>query len=140
MGFRNSRTRYEGELVKILCEKLEGQWFGQRGTHSYGVDVIMFKSTDNPQAPRAVLFEVKSLTEWPFYLSGRNKAQYETYTSLYSEKGVEVIYAIRLVGGKGDKWRFVPLSGFSTTNRGNPCVKNNDGMDLLTFVHTIESI
>ena len=140
MGFRNSRTRYEGELIKVLTHELGQEWFGQRGTHSHGIDVIMFKTSQEKIYAKAVLFEVKSLTKWPFYMSGRNKEQYEKYRNLLEDKQVEVIYAIRVVNQKGEKWRFAPLSAFSLTNRGNECLKYDDTVCLRTFVHTIEPI
>ena len=38
------RTRYERELIKVMCVELGENWYGQRGAHSEGVDVLMFKS------------------------------------------------------------------------------------------------
>jgi Holliday junction resolvase len=140
MAFKNSRTRYEGELIKVLNGELGDEWFGQRGTHSYGVDVLMFKSTSNSIVAQTLLFEVKSLVEWPFYVSGRNKSQYEGYLELLETKNVEVVYAVRTVGRGAEKWRFAPITAFSVTNRGNPCLKMDDTVGLLTFVHTIEAI
>lgn len=140
MGFHNARSRFENELVKVLTEELGDEWFGQRGTHSYGIDVIMFKSSDNVISPKAVLFEVKSISKWPFYLSAKNKQQYERYLQLLEAKGVEVIYAIRMMGEKVDKWRFAKITTFSTTSRGNPCLKHADTEGLLTFVHSLNTI
>ncbi len=140
MGFHNARSRFENELVKVLCEELGDEWFGQRGTHSYGIDVIMFKASDNVLKPSAVLFEVKSITTWPFYLSKKNKQQYEKYHELLDSKGVEVVYAIRLMGEKEDKWRFAELTSFSMTTRGNPCLKHGDTEGLRTFVHKLKNI
>ena len=138
MGFSNSRTRYEGELIRTLKESLDGNWFGQRGTHSNGVDVILFKHTETPWKAHAVLFEVKSFKEWPFYINGKNKVQYERYLELRESYGLEVIYALRVVGGKGDdKWRFAHLNDFSTTNRGNACIRYENTGGLSTMVSTM---
>jgi Holliday junction resolvase len=120
MAFANNRTRYEGELIKVLKENMGEEWFGQRGTHSLGVDVLFSHEGHQPFISHTAFFEVKSMKSWPFYLSKRNREQYDRYAKLFEEKKVEVIYGIRIVGGKGDKWRFAPLTGFSTTKNGHP--------------------
>ena len=85
-----------------------------------------------------VLFEVKSFKEWPFYINGKNKVQYERYLELRELYGLEVIYALRVVGGKGDdKWRFAHLNDFSTTNRGNACIRYENTGGLSTMVSTM---
>ena len=138
MGINSSRTRYENELIHVLKNSLEENWFGQRGTHSNGVDVIMFKEGETNWKPTAVLFEVKSFKEWPFYINGKNKTQYERYLELLESYGIEVIYALRIVGSKEkEKWRFAKLTDFSLTNRGNACTKLENTGGLLTLVSTM---
>ena len=136
------RTRYERELIKILSVELAEGWYGQRGVHSAGVDVLMFKSLDLD----SILFmglrlEVKSKNKpFPFYLNAREREQYQTYLRLWEEKEVETVYAFRKVGGTGEKWRFCRLTDFSTTRTGNKRVRQEDTMDMNTFITQIASI
>ena len=139
MGFSNARTRYEGELIKVLIEEIGEDWFGQRGTHSLGVDVLFSHEGHQPFISQTVFFEVKSMKSLPFFLSKRNREQYERYRRMFEEKGVEVIYAIRTVGGRGEKWRFAPLTGFATTKNGNPKLGLEDTIgvqELCTLLKT----
>tara|TARA_B100001778_G_scaffold334927_1_gene349160 strand:- start:4773 stop:5192 length:420 start_codon:yes stop_codon:yes gene_type:complete len=139
MGFSNSRTRYEGELIKVLIENMGEDWFGQRGTHSLGVDVLFSHEGHQPFISNTVFFEVKTMKSWPFYLSKRNREQYSRYITLFEEKKVEVIYAIRIVGGNGERWRFSPITGFSTTKNGHPKLGLEDTIgvqELCTLLKT----
>ena len=120
MAFANHRTRYENELIRFLTDELGEDWFGQRGTHSLGIDVLLSRKGRFPHISETSLFEVKTMKSWPFYLSKRNRDQYSRYQTLLDEKGVEVIYAIRIIGSKTDKWRFAPISLFETTRNGHP--------------------
>ena len=136
------RTRYERELIKVLCSELGDNWYGQRGAHSEGVDVLMFKSLDShPILFMGLRLEVKSKNEvFPFYLNERERQQYNTYLKLYEEKNVETVYAFRKVGGSGEKWRFCRLTEFSTTKNGNPTVRQEDTIGMIDFINQINSI
>jgi len=137
-----SRTRYERELIKVLKGELGEQWFGHRGAHSDGVDVLMFKSSDlSPIMFCGLRFEVKSKNDpFPFYPNPRERDQLQSYQNIFTEFGVETVYAFRKVGGKGEKWSFCPISCFSQSKTGNSCVRQEDAIPLHTFVTTIEDI
>tara|TARA_B100000131_G_C18087323_1_gene600723 strand:+ start:941 stop:1393 length:453 start_codon:yes stop_codon:yes gene_type:complete len=136
------RTRYERELIKVLKEALGSEWFGHRGAHSDGVDVLMFKSLDvSPIMFCGIRFEVKSKNEpFPFYPNEREREQLQSYQDVFTDFGVETVYAFRKVGGKGEKWSFCPISCFSNSKTGNPCVRQEDAIPLHTFITTIEDI
>ena len=136
------RTRYERELIKVLKQELGEEWFGHRGAHSDGVDVLMFKSCDlSPIMFCGLRFEVKSKNDpFPFYPNTRERDQLQSYENIFTEFGVETVYAFRKVGGKGEKWSFCPISCFSQSKTGNSCVRQEDAIPLHTFVTTIEAI
>tara|TARA_R110002167_G_scaffold48330_1_gene142647 strand:- start:112 stop:558 length:447 start_codon:yes stop_codon:yes gene_type:complete len=136
------RTRFEGELIKILSKELGDNWYGQRGAHSDGVDVLMFKSLDShPILFMGIRLEVKSKNElFPVYLNERERGQYKKYAQLYEDKGVETIYAFRKVGGLGEKWRFCNLTDFSTSRNGNPTVRYDDTIGMIDFITQLNSI
>ena len=136
------RTRYERELIKVLSAELGEAWFGQRGAHSDGVDVLMFKTLPLDSITfMGLRLEVKSKNEpYPLYLSEREREQYANYKKLYDDKDVETVYAIRKVGGLGEKWRFCRLSDFSKSKNGNPMLRQEDTMPMTAFITRILSI
>jgi len=136
------RTRYERELIKVLSVELGEEWFGQRGAHSDGVDVLMFKSLEtHPILFMGLRIEVKSKNEpYPMYLSEREREQYFKYKKLFDERDVETVYAVRKVGGTGEKWRFCHLSDFSYSKNGNPMIRQEDTMPMTAFITQILTI
>ena len=52
----------------------------------------MFKTSQEKIYAKAVLFEVKSLTKWPFYMSGRNKEQYEVRVKQKVGRSLDIIH------------------------------------------------
>ena len=113
------RTRYERELIKVLKEALGSEWFGHRGAHSDGVDVLMFKSLDvSPIMFCGIRFEVKSKNEpFPFYPNEREREQLQSYQDVFTDFGVETVYAFRKVGGKEKNGRFVLFPVFPIQKR-----------------------
>jgi|TARA_R110000751_G_scaffold299834_1_gene411301 Holliday junction resolvase len=136
------RTRFERELIKLLCEELGSEWYGQRGAHSDGVDVLMFKSLESqPILFMGIRIEVKSKNKlFPVYLNKRERQQYQTYLQLYEDKNVETIYAFRKVGGQGEKWRFCRLTEFGITKKGNPSVRYEDTIGMTDFINQLDTI
>ena len=137
-----SRTRYERELIKVLREELGENWFGHRGAHSDGVDVLMFHSTEtSPIIFCGIRFEVKSKNEpFPFYLDEREREQYQSYRDILERYGVETVYAFRKVGGRGKQWWFCRTSDFGTTKTGNVCVRQENATPMQEFVTSIKAI
>ena len=137
-----SRTRYERELITVLKEELGKDWFGHRGAHSDGVDVLIFTRSDiSPIMFCGIRFEVKSKNNlFPFYLNAREREQFASYEKIFTDFGVETVYAFRKVGGRGEKWWFCPISCFSQSKTGNRCVRQEDTIPLHSFVTSIEDI
>lgn len=132
------RTRFERELVQILSEQLGEGWFGQRGAHSEGVDVLMFRKLDE-MFFMGLRVEVKSKNNpFPLYLSERERLQFQNYQELENATGVKTYYAIRKVG-HGKKWWFARMSDFTETKNGHPCLKYESVMEMEHFTTLVQA-
>ena len=76
------RDAYEREFVQIINEK-EKRIYGQRGTHSDGIDVLLF--IGNPQNPLwtySIRCEIKTTIETVRYFNKKLIEQHENYMNL----------------------------------------------------------
>lgn len=100
MGRRIAKgDKYEREIIDLVMERTD--FYGQRGTHTDGVDCIFYRRGDDPFLARAFRAEIKSSHGPKRYFSRDAKLirQYEGYRRILDEYGVMTFYFMRLVGG-----------------------------------------
>lgn len=90
------RANFERELVQIITDK--SGFFGQRGTHTDGVDVMFFKAIeDSPNWSKAVRCEIKTTVETKRRFSRDKKLlkQYYMYRETLEKYGIMTFYFLR---------------------------------------------
>jgi hypothetical protein len=99
MGSRSAiakRDSFERELVQIITEKTG--FFGQRGTHTDGVDVMFFKAMENSDIwTQAIRCEIKTTVETKRWFTRDQKMmkQYFTYREILEKYGIMTFYFFR---------------------------------------------
>ena len=136
------RDAYERELVQIISNR-EKRLYGQRGTHSDGLDVLFFIGSDNVNWTYSIRCEVKTTVETVRYFNKKLQEQYENYKETLREYRVMTFYCFRTLSKKKkiekknrkgevlnsiefrdghpeDKWRIFKVVEVSQNNRGTP--------------------
>lgn len=165
-GIKNSKCRraknagkYEKELVELMQENVDGM-VGQRGQHSYGIDVLLFRSTGYSMYDLCIRCEVKSskFTKLNFSsASGARVRQYDEYIKHYDTFGTMTYYFFRIItserclrkvvrfkilkevklNNKLDRWMVYPIDKIPKTTKGNPKLDFFEGMPLKEFIDII---
>lgn len=109
MGGRSAiakRANFERELVIIITEKTG--FFGQRGTHTDGVDVMFFKALENSvNWAKAIRCEIKTTIDtkrW-FTRDPKMMKQYFAYREILEKHGIMTFYFFRTL----DKHKTIEL-------------------------------
>ena len=94
------RDAYERELVQIIEEK-EKRIYGQRGTHSDGLDVLLFiGSPQNPHWTYSIRCEIKTSIDTIRYFNKKLIEQYENYLKIIKDHHVLTYYCFRTLNKK----------------------------------------
>ena len=88
------RDSYERELVQIIKDK-EKRLYGQRGTHTDGVDVLFFIGSPNENWTYSIRCEVKTGIKTVRYFNKKLQEQYENYMKTLHEYRVMTFYCFR---------------------------------------------
>ena len=153
------RDAYEREFVNIIMEK-EHMIYGQRGTHSDGIDVLLFIGTPaNPHWTYSIRCEIKTTIDTVRYFNGKLKDQYNNYMDIKRKYNVLTYYCFRTLSKKKriektnrrgevlksiefrdghpeDKWRVFKVDEVPQNNRGKPYLDffHDDGLTIDEFV------
>lgn len=152
------REAYERELVQIISNKHK-RLYGQRGTHTDGIDVLFFIGTDQLNLTYSIRCEVKTTIDTVRYFDKKLLEQYNNYMRLLHEYKVmtfycfrtlikkkviekknrkgEVLHKIELRDGKPeDKWRIFRVDEVPQNNRGTPYLDffHEDGKTIDQFI------
>ncbi|UCH88474.1 MAG: hypothetical protein JSV49_09470 [Thermoplasmata archaeon] len=92
------RLEYERELIQIIESKTN--FFGQRGTHSQGIDVLLFKTSGLDGYSFCVRGEVKTSGSHKINMSGKVHEQYDRYLEVWKDRRVMTFYFYRLLTSK----------------------------------------
>jgi hypothetical protein len=154
------RLEYERELIQIVEERSD--YFGQRGTHSQGIDVLFFKGSGLDFKSFCIMGEVKTSGSHKINITGKVKEQYERYMNLWNNHRVLTYYFFRLLtskqyyqyksmhkelevnifrqGFREDKWRVFRIDELPLNRNNNPFLDffNSNGMKLDEFLEMIE--
>ena len=93
------RDAYERELVQIIIDK-EKRLYGQRGTHSDGIDVLFFTGSPNENWTRSIRCEVKTGIKTVRYFNKKLQEQYENYKETLHKYRVMTFYCFRTLNKK----------------------------------------
>jgi hypothetical protein len=136
------RDAYERELVQIISNK-HNKLYGQRGTHSDGIDVLFFIGTEQLNVTYSIRCEVKTTIETVRYFNTKLQEQYENYMKILRDYRVMTFYCFRTLSKKKtiekknrkgeilssiefrdgrpeDKWRIFRVDEVPLNNRGTP--------------------
>jgi hypothetical protein len=136
------RDAYERELVHIISNKHQ-KLYGQRGTHSDGIDVLFFIGTEQLNVTYSIRCEVKTTIETVRYFNPKLKEQYNNYMKTLQDYRVMTFYCFRTLSKKKtiekknrkgeilnsiefrdghpeDKWRIYRVDEVPQNNRGTP--------------------
>jgi hypothetical protein len=129
-----NRTRYEGELVKLLSEQRKDYFIFTSGA-TRGWDVQCVKSRGKKFIPIEVKTSSATKNINLAYIP-RVKKQYDNYNNLWKRYKVITWYAFRYISRgrktKETKWRFVPLN-----NINQMVLSFEDGLTLKEFAKVI---
>jgi hypothetical protein len=94
------RDAYEREFVQIIKRK-EPRIYGQRGTHSDGLDVLLFIGTPaNPHWTYSIRCEIKTTIATVRYFNGKLMDQYNNYLEVLHKLDVITYYCFRTLSKK----------------------------------------
>lgn len=153
------RDAYEREFVQIIKEK-ENRIYGQRGTHSDGVDVLLFiGNPENIHWTYSIRCEIKTTIDTVRYFSEKLRDQYENYLEIKRNYNVLTYYCFRTLSKKKkiekkkkkdkdqkpiefrdghpeDKWRVFKVDEIPQNNRGTPYLDffSEDGKTIDEFL------
>ena len=152
------RDAYERELVQIISNKHK-KLYGQRGTHSDGIDVLFFIGTDQENLTYSIRCEVKTTIDTVRYFNKKLQDQYENYMDTLRNYRVMTFYCFRTLSKKKqiekknrkgeivnsiefrdgkpeDKWRIFRVDEVPQNNRGTPYLDffNKDGKTVDQFL------
>ncbi len=130
-----NRTRYEGELVKLIGTKRRDVYVSPSG-NTAGWDVFIVRA----RGRRFIPIEVKtSSTTKHINLADndRVKRQYEKYNKINDRFKIITWYAFRYVSRKGKmtkemKWRFIPINNITQM-----VLSFEDGLTLKEFLKVV---
>ena len=129
-----NRTRYEGELVKLLAENRKDYFVFTSGA-TRGWDVQCVKSRGKKFIPIEVKTSSATKNINLAYIP-RVKKQYDNYYHIYNQNKIVTWYAFRYISRgrktKETKWRFVPLN-----NINQMVLSFEDGLTLKEFAKVI---
>lgn len=158
------RDAYEREFVQIISEK-EKRIYGQRGTHSDGIDVLLF--IGNPQNPHwtySIRCEIKTTIDTVRYFNKKLIEQYENYMNLKRDLHVLTFYCFRTLtkkkkiekkrrkgeikiiefhdGAPKEKWRIFRVDEVPLNNRGTPYLDffHEDGKTVDEFLRLFRNL
>lgn len=153
------RLEYERELIQIISDRSD--FFGQRGTHSQGIDVLFFKTTGLIYTSKCFRGEVKTSRTPKMFFSTKVKEQYQRYKTIWEEQRIMTIYFFRLLTStrnykyknenkelevkifrsKEDKWRVFRIDQLPMTRNGQPYLKffHRNAMEIDKFINEIET-
>lgn len=163
MGF-TKRDAYERELIQIISDK-HRRLYGQRGTHSDGIDVLFFIGSSNQEWTYSIRCEVKTALNTPLYFSQKLLLQYKRYMEILQNYRVMTFYCFRTMtkkkvitqknrkgeiinsielrdGYPEDKWRIFKVDEVPQNNRGTPFLDffHKDGMTIEKFISRFEKL
>lgn len=140
MGRFSNRLPYERELIQIIESK--SNFFGQRGTHSLGCDVLFLRSSGLDTYMFCFWGEVKSSKSHKINFSAKLREQYDNYINLWNDRKIITYYFFRIItsktfyeykdsnkeiavkklrhGHKEDKWRVFRITDVPKTRNNNP--------------------
>lgn len=152
------RDAYERELVQIISRK-HNKLYGQRGTHSDGIDVLFFIGTDQLNLTYSIRCEVKTAIGVVRYFNKKLQEQYENYLKTLRNYKVMTFYCFRTLSKKKklekknrkgeilssidlrdgkpeDKWRIFRVDEVPLNNRGTPYLDffHEDGKTIDQFL------
>ncbi len=158
------RANFERELVLIITGKKD--YFGQRGTHTDGIDVMFFKAIDRSNSwSKAVRCEIKTTidTKRRFSRDQKLMKQYFMYREILEKYGIMTFYFLRTLdkhkkiefknrkkevlktiefrdGYLEDKWRVFKVDELPRTKEGSPYLDFFDpnAMTIDDFLELIE--
>lgn len=135
------RLDYERELIHVIEAKRD-DFFGQRGTHSQGIDVLFFKPSGIQDYSFCIRGEVKTSNSHKIQFSQKLLEQYNKYMKLWSERRIKTFYFFRLLtskqqyqykdnskelrvkifraGRKEDKWHAISIDKLPLNRNGRP--------------------
>ena len=143
-------NKFESELIAQF-QMLDQMLFGQRGTHSDGVDVLLFRPSPRAGLQPAGLppdllawrFEVKSSKAETQSLKDTAKMweQYQGYLRILKEFGIQTYYAFRCKSTKvrgedvAAKWRIWAVDKLPRGRNGVPhlTLKTDKGWTIAKF-------
>ena len=130
-----NRTRYEGELVKLLAQERKDYLVFTSGA-TRGWDVQCVKARGKKFIPIEVKTSSTTKNINLAYIP-RVKKQYDTYNQIYTQNKIITWYAFRHVSRKGrktkeEKWRFVPINNITQM-----VLSFDDGLTLEEFIKVI---
>jgi hypothetical protein len=152
------RDAYERELIQIVSDKTK-RIYAQRGTHSDGVDVLLFIGSDQLNWTYSIRCEVKTGIEPVRYFNPKLMVQYNNYLKILHEFKVMTFYCFRTLSKKKnlekknrkgevlktiefrdghpeDKWRVFKVDEVPQNNRGKPYLDffGDDGKTVDEFL------
>ncbi len=153
------RDAYERELVQIISNK-EKRLYGQRGTHSDGVDVLFFIGSPNENWAYSIRCEVKTGINPIRYFNDKLQEQYNNYMKTLHEYRVMTFYCFRTLtkkkalekknrkgeilkkiefheGKPEEKWRIFRVDEIPLNNRKKPYLDffHKDGKTIEQFLN-----
>ena len=156
MGRFSNRLQYERELIQIIESK--SNFFGQRGTHSLGCDVLFLRGSMLDTYMHCFWGEVKTSKSHKINFSLKLREQYDQYLKLWDERKIITYYFFRIItsktfydykdsnreiavkklrkGHKEDKWRVFLISDVPKTRNDNPYLDffNENAMTIDFFL------
>ena len=153
------RLPYERELIQIISEKTD--YFGQRGTHSQGIDVLFFKTSGLIYKSHSFRCEVKTSKSEKIFFSEKLREQYNRYMDIWINHRIMTIYFFRLLTNtrnyqyknenkepdvvifrkNEDKWRVFRIDQLPRTRTDQPLLYffHNNGMTIEKFLEELET-
>ena len=150
------RLVYERELIQII--EANSNFFGQRGTHSLGCDVLFLRSSGLDTYMHCFWGEVKTSKHHRINFSVKLLEQYNEYLRLWKERNIITYYFYRLItqkqfydhkpekgrlevkkfreGHKEDKWRVLRVAQLPRTRNDRPYLDffNGSAMTIDEFL------
>jgi hypothetical protein len=158
------RDEYERELVQIIGKK-ENKIYGQRGTHSDGIDVLLFFGSPQINCNYSIRCEVKTSIDPVRYFNKKLQEQYENYMEVKRKYNVITFYCFRTLSKKKslelknrkgevlkkiefhggtpeDKWRIFKVDEVPLNNRGKPFLDffHENGMTVEEFLRLFDNL
>ena len=158
------RDAYERELVQIISNK-EIKLYGQRGTHSDGIDVLFFIGYANENWTYSIRCEVKTTVDTVRYFNKKLQEQYNNYIVTKRNYKVMTFYCFRTLskkkvitrknrkgeiiqsiefheGNPEEKWRIFKVDEVPQNNRGTPYLDffHKNGMTIDEFLNLFKKL